>query len=167
MEQQGLQIHGLEVCEPGAEEKQRHRLSGTDNPGRRPAGGSSHGARYFFRYELVNANAAWIEGDDMLITVILTLIMCVLLFLMVWSAVCFLPWKGLMDFFPEDIKEKAIDHNPPFETAPGIRLDMHDPVHARLYRRDRLWRLGWCTKRLYIYTVPCEVFDYPVRRQGV
>lgn len=63
----------------------------------------------FFRYELVNANATWIEGDDMLITVILTLIMCVLLFLMVWSAVFFLPWKGLMDFFPEEIKEKAID----------------------------------------------------------
>ena len=54
----------------------------------------------------------------MLITVILTLIMCVLLFLMVWSAVFFLPWKGLMDFFPEDIKEKAKDHAPPFKTAP-------------------------------------------------
>ena len=54
----------------------------------------------------------------MLITVILTLIMCVLLFLMVWSAVYFLPWKGLMDFFPEDIKEKAKDHAPPFRTAP-------------------------------------------------
>ena len=53
----------------------------------------------------------------MLTTCILTLIMCVLLFLMIWSAVYFLPWKGLMDFFPEDIKEKAKDHKPPFKTA--------------------------------------------------
>ena len=54
----------------------------------------------------------------MTITIILTVIMCVLLFLMIWSAAYFLPWKGLMDFFPEDIKEKAKDHNPPFKTAP-------------------------------------------------
>lgn len=56
----------------------------------------------------------------MLITIILTVIMCILLFLMIWSAVFFLPWKRLMDFFPEDIKEKAIDHKPPFRTAPVI-----------------------------------------------
>ena len=37
----------------------------------------------------------------MLTTCILTLIMCALLFLMIWSAAYFLPWKGLMDFFPE------------------------------------------------------------------
>ncbi|MBQ6366419.1 MAG: hypothetical protein IJI61_08465 [Oscillospiraceae bacterium] len=54
----------------------------------------------------------------MLTTCILTLIMCALLFLMIWSAAYFLPWKGLMDFFPEDIKEKAKDHAPPFRTAP-------------------------------------------------
>ena len=54
----------------------------------------------------------------MTVPIILTVIMCALLFLMIWSASYFLPWKGLMDFFPEDIKEKAIDHNPPFETAP-------------------------------------------------
>ena len=54
----------------------------------------------------------------MLTTCILTLIMCALLFLMIWSSVCFLPWKGLMDFFPEDIKEKAKDHVQPFRTAP-------------------------------------------------
>ena len=51
-------------------------------------------------------------------TLVLTLLMCVLLFLMVWSAAYFLPWKKLMDFFPEDIKEKAMDHQPPFRTAP-------------------------------------------------
>jgi len=80
--------------------------------------------RYVFRYELARANAAWIEGDDMLITVILTLIMCVLLFLMIWTAVYFLPWKGLMDFFPEDIKEKAKDH---YNAVCGIAdsLDLH------------------------------------------
>ncbi|MDU0940102.1 MAG: recombinase family protein [Clostridiales bacterium] len=32
MEQKGLQVNGLAVCEPGGEEKQRHRLSGEDDP---------------------------------------------------------------------------------------------------------------------------------------
>ena len=54
----------------------------------------------------------------MKVTLILTLILCLLLFLMIWSAAYFLPWKGLMDFFPEDIKAAAIDHKPPFSTAP-------------------------------------------------
>ena len=56
----------------------------------------------------------------MAVTIFLTVIMCVLLFLMIWSAAFFLPWKRLMDFFPEDIKEKAIDHKPPFKSAPII-----------------------------------------------
>ncbi len=56
----------------------------------------------------------------MTVTFSLTVIMCVLLFLMIWSAAFFLPWKKLMDFFPEDIKEKAIDHMPPFKSAPVI-----------------------------------------------
>ena len=56
----------------------------------------------------------------MLATCILKLIMSALLFLMIWSAAYFLPWKGLMDFFPEDIKEKAIEHKHPFKTAPVI-----------------------------------------------
>ncbi len=56
----------------------------------------------------------------MTVTILLTVIMCVLLFLMIWSAAFFLPWKRLMDFFPEDIKEKAIDHKPPFKGAPII-----------------------------------------------
>ena len=56
----------------------------------------------------------------MTVTIILTVIMSALLFLMIWSATVFLPWKRLMDFFPEDIKEKAIDHKPPFKTAPII-----------------------------------------------
>ena len=51
-------------------------------------------------------------------TLVLTLLMCALLFLMVWSAAYFLPWKKLMDFFPEDIREKAMDHQPPFRSAP-------------------------------------------------
>ena len=53
-----------------------------------------------------------------MVTFVLTLIMCGLLFLMIWSATYFLPWKKLMDFFPEDIREKAIDHQPPFRSAP-------------------------------------------------
>ena len=56
----------------------------------------------------------------MKVTIILTLMMCIFLFLMIWSATYFLPWKGLMDFFPEDIKEKVIDHKPPFKSAPMI-----------------------------------------------
>lgn len=51
-------------------------------------------------------------------TLVLTLLMCTLLFLMIWSAAYFLPWKKLMAFFPEDIREKAIDHQPPFRSAP-------------------------------------------------
>lgn len=54
----------------------------------------------------------------MLTTVVLTLLMCALLFLMIWSAAYFLPWKRLMDFFPQDIRERAKDHQPPFQTAP-------------------------------------------------
>ena len=53
-------------------------------------------------------------------TILLTLLMCLFLFLMIWAAAYFLPWKRLMDFFPEDIKEKAKDHKPPFPAAPVI-----------------------------------------------
>ncbi len=56
----------------------------------------------------------------MTVTILLTVIMCVLLFLMIWSAAFFLPWKRLMDFFPDDIRKKAIDHKPPFKSAPII-----------------------------------------------
>lgn len=54
----------------------------------------------------------------MITTVFLTLLMCVLLFLMIWSAAFFLPWRRLMDFFPDDIREKTIGHLPPFRSAP-------------------------------------------------
>lgn len=54
----------------------------------------------------------------MRVTIVLTLIMCVLLFLMIWSAAYFLPRKKLTDFFPEGIKAGAADHKPPFRTAP-------------------------------------------------
>ena len=54
----------------------------------------------------------------MLTTLILTLIMCALLFLMIWSAVYFYPWTGLLRFMPEDVREKALTHKPPFRGAP-------------------------------------------------
>ena len=54
----------------------------------------------------------------MIVTILLTVAMMALLFLMIWGATYFLPWKGLMDFFPADIKEKALGHKPPFRTAP-------------------------------------------------
>ena len=56
----------------------------------------------------------------MTVTIILTLIMCALLFLMIWAATYFYPWERLLEFFPEDIEEKAKQHKPPFPTAPVI-----------------------------------------------
>ena len=55
-----------------------------------------------------------------MVTLILTLTMCALLFLMIWSATYFYPWTGLLRFFPKDIEEKAGLHKPPFPAAPVI-----------------------------------------------
>ena len=55
-----------------------------------------------------------------MVTLILMLMMCVLLFFMIWSATYFYPWTGLLTFFPNDIEEKARQHKPPFPTAPVI-----------------------------------------------
>ena len=55
-----------------------------------------------------------------MITLILTLIMCALLFLMIWAAAYFYPWTNLLRFFPKDIEEKARRHQPPFPAAPVI-----------------------------------------------
>lgn len=54
----------------------------------------------------------------MTITIILTIIMMVLLFLMIWSATATLPYKGLADFFPEDVKERL---KPRLDTLPMNR----------------------------------------------
>jgi len=51
---------------------------------------------------------------------ILTLLMCGLLFLMIWAATYFYPWERLLEFFPKDIEEKARLHKPPFPAAPVI-----------------------------------------------
>ena len=56
----------------------------------------------------------------MTVTIILTLIMCALLFLMIWAAAYFYPWDRLLEFFPKDIEEKAKQHKPPFPAAPAI-----------------------------------------------
>ncbi len=55
----------------------------------------------------------------MAVTILLTLILCVLLFLMIWSAAYFFPWSRLLEFFPGDIEEKARQHKPPFPAAPA------------------------------------------------
>lgn len=55
-----------------------------------------------------------------MVTLILTLKMCALLFLMIWAATYFYPWTGLLRFFPRDIEEKARLHQPPFPAAPVI-----------------------------------------------
>lgn len=56
----------------------------------------------------------------MTVTIILPLIMCALLFLMIWAATYFYPWVRLLEFFPKDIEEKAKQHKPPFPAAPAI-----------------------------------------------
>ena len=53
----------------------------------------------------------------MMVTMFLTLIMCALLFLMIWAAAYFYPWDRLLRFFPADIEEKARQHKPPFPAA--------------------------------------------------
>jgi len=55
-----------------------------------------------------------------MVTLILTLTMCALLILMIWSVTYFYPWTGLLRFFPKDIEEKAGLHQPPFPAAPVI-----------------------------------------------
>ena len=50
----------------------------------------------------------------MTITIILTLIMCALLFLMIWAAAYFYPWERLLEFFPEDIEENWSDDDEMF-----------------------------------------------------
>ena len=55
-----------------------------------------------------------------MVTLILTLTMCALLFFMIWSATYFYPWTGLLRFFPKDIEAKARLHQPPFPAAPVI-----------------------------------------------
>ena len=40
-----------------------------------------------------------------MVTLILKLSMCTLLFLMIWAATYFYPWTGLLRFFPKDIEE--------------------------------------------------------------
>ena len=56
----------------------------------------------------------------MIVTVILTLTLCVLLFLMIWAAAYFYPWDRLLGFFPEDVAKKARLHKPPFPAAPVL-----------------------------------------------
>lgn len=56
----------------------------------------------------------------MLTTIILTVILWVLFFLMEWSVAAFYPHPLIIEYFPDDVKEKARDHKPPFKAAPAI-----------------------------------------------
>ncbi len=56
----------------------------------------------------------------MMVTLVLTLIMCAVPFLMIWTAAYFYPWARLLEFFPKDIEEKAKQHRPPFPAAPAV-----------------------------------------------
>ena len=53
-------------------------------------------------------------------TIILTIILWVLFFLMELFAAMFYPHPFIIDFFPRDVREKAKDHKPPFKSAPAI-----------------------------------------------
>ena len=41
-----------------------------------------------------------------MVTLFLTLMMCVLLFFMIWAAAYFYPWTGLLTFFQKTSKQK-------------------------------------------------------------
>lgn len=56
----------------------------------------------------------------MAVTVLLTIILMVLFFLMELVAAAFYPHPFIIDYFPEDVKEKAKNHQPPFPSAPII-----------------------------------------------
>ena len=57
-----------------------------------------------------------------MVTLILTLTMCALLFLMIWAATYFYPWTGLLRFFPKDIEEKARLQRADFTDGPEVTL---------------------------------------------
>ena len=56
----------------------------------------------------------------MIVTIILTLILMLLFFLMELVAAYFYPHPFIINYFPEDVKEKAKNHKPPFKSAPVI-----------------------------------------------
>ena len=56
----------------------------------------------------------------MTITIILTISLWILFFLMEWAAAAFYPHPFIIEYFPEDVKEKARNHKPPFKSAPVI-----------------------------------------------
>lgn len=56
----------------------------------------------------------------MAITIILTISLWILFFLMEWAAAAFYPHPFIIEYFPEDVKEKARNHKPPFKSAPVI-----------------------------------------------
>lgn len=53
----------------------------------------------------------------MFVTVLLTLIMCAMLFLMIWAASAFYPIPQIASFMPEDIQEAIKNHKAPFRGA--------------------------------------------------
>lgn len=56
----------------------------------------------------------------MLTTIILTVILWALFFLAELAAAAFYPHPFIIEYFPDDIKEKAREHKPPFRSAPVI-----------------------------------------------
>jgi len=56
----------------------------------------------------------------MLVSIVLMMILMLLFFLMELVAAKFYPHPFIIDYFPEDVREKAKDHKPPFKNAPII-----------------------------------------------
>ena len=67
-----------------------------------------------------------------MVTLILTLKMCALLFLMIWSATYFYPWTGLLRFFQRISKKKPgfISLRSRLRRIPQLRLQPERAVHA-------------------------------------
>ena len=58
----------------------------------------------------------------------LTLILMPLFFLMELAAAAFYPHPFIIDYFPEDVREKAKEHKPPFKSAPIIGWILLIPI---------------------------------------
>lgn len=58
----------------------------------------------------------------MITTLIITLIFCIVMFLIIWAGVGFYPVSRLSNFMPKDIQKKLQNHKPPFKGAKVIGL---------------------------------------------
>lgn len=58
----------------------------------------------------------------MLVTILVTLIFCVIMLCMIWAGVAFHALPKLLGFMPKDIQEKLKNHKQPFKGAKAVGL---------------------------------------------